>query len=137
MFLQLKIFKSALMGDLKQWSSRHRRHRRRYCCRYRCSGSNVERKMKAFVSHGKQEMNRILRRGSHRLFAFVGLSSWSSSFSVRYQCRWKNKSDEEAKKKQKKGIDGKVILVAMSGFEIPVGSGNRLVGQVQSHCLGS
>ncbi|SAM02676.1 hypothetical protein [Absidia glauca] len=78
------------MGDLKQWSSRHRRHRRRYCRSHRRSGSNVERKMKAIVNH------------------------------VRYQCRCQNKSDEEAKKKQQKGIDRKVILVAISGFEIPV-----------------
>jgi hypothetical protein len=32
----------------------------------------------------------------------------------------KNKSDEEAKKKQKNRIDGKVMLVAMSAFENPV-----------------
>jgi hypothetical protein len=36
MFLHLKFFKTALMGDIKQWLNRHR-HRR--------SGFNVKRKM--------------------------------------------------------------------------------------------
>jgi hypothetical protein len=33
------------MGDIKQYSSRHRRHRHRYRRRRRRSGSNVEKKM--------------------------------------------------------------------------------------------
>jgi hypothetical protein len=66
MFLHLKNFKTALKGDLRQWSSRHRYRRHRYGCRHRRSESVVERKakdVKATVSHGKEEMNRMQRRG--------------------------------------------------------------------------
>ncbi|SAM04226.1 hypothetical protein [Absidia glauca] len=49
------------MGDIKQWSSRHRRFRDRYRRRHRRSRSNVERCKKAIV--GKHELNRMLRRG--------------------------------------------------------------------------
>jgi hypothetical protein len=44
MFLHSKIFKTALMGDMKLWSSRHRRHRRHRYRRYRRSRSIVEKK---------------------------------------------------------------------------------------------
>jgi hypothetical protein len=45
-FLLLKIFKTALMGDIKQWWSRHWHRRHRYRRRHRRSASKVERKMK-------------------------------------------------------------------------------------------
>jgi hypothetical protein len=41
-FLHLKIFKTALMGDIRQCSSRHRHRCRRYRRRYRRSVSKVE-----------------------------------------------------------------------------------------------
>jgi hypothetical protein len=41
MFLRLEIFKTALKSDLKQWASRHYRHRRRY----RRGESKVEKKL--------------------------------------------------------------------------------------------
>jgi hypothetical protein len=44
MIFNIKIFESALMGDIKQWWSRHHRCSRCYCRRYRRSRSNVERK---------------------------------------------------------------------------------------------
>jgi hypothetical protein len=44
MFVTFKNFKTALMGDIKQWTSRHRRHRLRYCRRHRRSRSKVENK---------------------------------------------------------------------------------------------
>jgi hypothetical protein len=46
MFLHYKIFKTAFMGDIKQWWSRHRHRRHRYRRRHRRSRSNVERKIK-------------------------------------------------------------------------------------------
>jgi hypothetical protein len=46
MFFTFKNFKTALMGDLKQWSSRHYRRRRRYRHRHRRSRSKVEKKRK-------------------------------------------------------------------------------------------
>ncbi|SAL96546.1 hypothetical protein [Absidia glauca] len=55
-----EIFETALKDDLRQWASRRRRRRRR---RHRRSGSNGERKMKAIINCGEQEMNRMLRRG--------------------------------------------------------------------------
>jgi hypothetical protein len=45
MFLHLENFKTALKSDLKQWSSRHYRHRHRYRRRHRRSESRDERKM--------------------------------------------------------------------------------------------
>jgi hypothetical protein len=42
MFLLLKFSKTALKGDLRQWASRHRRRRQRYCRRHRRSESNSE-----------------------------------------------------------------------------------------------
>jgi hypothetical protein len=62
MFLHLKFFKTALICDLKQRWSRQYRCRHRYRRHHRRSGSKVERKM-VIVSHGKQEVNRILRSG--------------------------------------------------------------------------
>jgi hypothetical protein len=46
MFLHWKILKTALFCDIKQWSIRHCRRRRRYRRRHRRSGSRDERKMK-------------------------------------------------------------------------------------------
>jgi hypothetical protein len=46
MVLHLKIFKTALKDDLRQWSSRHRHRCHRYRCRHRRSESKVERKTK-------------------------------------------------------------------------------------------
>jgi hypothetical protein len=46
MFLHSKFFETALMGDIKQWSSRRHYRRHLYRRRHRCSGSKVERKMK-------------------------------------------------------------------------------------------
>jgi hypothetical protein len=40
----LKTFKTALMGDIKLWSSRHHRHRRRRYRHHRRSRSVVEKK---------------------------------------------------------------------------------------------
>jgi hypothetical protein len=75
-------------------------------------------------THGNQE------GGSYHLFVIVCLPSLFLPFVVRLYCRWKNRSDEEAKKMQKNRIDGKVILVARAGFEMSVsvsGSPVRLV----------
>jgi hypothetical protein len=69
---------------------------------------------------GEQEMNRDAEKGR--------LTVCSSWFVFRRRRRRRRrsecdvilvrkKSDEEAKKKQKNRIDGKVILVAMAGFE--------------------
>jgi hypothetical protein len=44
MYLHLKIFKTVLTIDIKQWSSRHYRRRRRYRRRHRPSESKVEKK---------------------------------------------------------------------------------------------
>jgi hypothetical protein len=45
-FLRYKTFKTALMGDIKLWSSRHQRRRHRYRRRHCRNGSTVEREMK-------------------------------------------------------------------------------------------
>jgi hypothetical protein len=45
MFLHYKIFKTAFMGIIKLWSSRHRHRRHHYRRRHRRSGSKVERRM--------------------------------------------------------------------------------------------
>jgi hypothetical protein len=45
-FYIIKILKTAFMGDVRQWPSRHRHRRHRYRRRYRRSGSKVERMMK-------------------------------------------------------------------------------------------
>jgi hypothetical protein len=45
-----KNFKTAFPGDIKQWASRHRRHRLRYGRRHRRSRSKVENKN---VGYGK------------------------------------------------------------------------------------
>jgi hypothetical protein len=37
MFFTFENLKTAFMGDMKQWSSRHYRHRRRRHCRHRRS----------------------------------------------------------------------------------------------------
>jgi hypothetical protein len=47
LFFAFKNFQTALMGDIKQWASRHRRHRLCYCRRHRCSQSIVEKKIQA------------------------------------------------------------------------------------------
>jgi hypothetical protein len=82
-------FKTALKDDLRQRASRHRRRRYRRRRRHRRSRSNGEKKMKVIISCGKQEMNRMLRRGSYLLFVVVRLSSCSSSFVVPGEWRWK------------------------------------------------
>jgi hypothetical protein len=46
MVFTFENLKTALMGDIKHWSSRHHHRRHRYCRRHRRSGSNVEMKMK-------------------------------------------------------------------------------------------
>jgi hypothetical protein len=45
MFLHLKNLKTVFMGDIKQWSSRQYRRRRRYRRGHSRSESKVERKM--------------------------------------------------------------------------------------------
>jgi hypothetical protein len=50
MFVTFKNFKTALMGDIKQWGSRHCHHRRCYRRRHRRSRSNVENKKLVMVS---------------------------------------------------------------------------------------
>jgi hypothetical protein len=45
-FTHLKIFKTALMGDIKPWSNLCRRHRHRRYRRHRRSRSNGEKKEK-------------------------------------------------------------------------------------------
>ncbi|SAM00986.1 hypothetical protein [Absidia glauca] len=100
---RLDHIQKTLKCDLRQWSSRHRYRRHRYRRRHRRSESKDEKKMKdvkIIVSHGKQEMKRMLRRG--RVLPFVRRRS---SFvvivrSAMIKWRWKNKSGEEAKKKQ-------------------------------------
>jgi hypothetical protein len=42
MFFTLEKFKTALMGDIKQWSSRHHQCRHRHRRRHRRIRSNVE-----------------------------------------------------------------------------------------------
>jgi hypothetical protein len=49
-FFILKNFKTALFCDIKQWASRHCRHRHRYRRRHRRSRSRVENKMLVMVS---------------------------------------------------------------------------------------
>jgi hypothetical protein len=44
MFLHLKIFKTALKRDLRQWSSRQCHHRYHYRRRHRCRRSIVDKK---------------------------------------------------------------------------------------------
>jgi hypothetical protein len=46
MFFTLINFKRAILGDMKQWLSRHHRRLHRYRRRHRRSDSKVERKMK-------------------------------------------------------------------------------------------
>jgi hypothetical protein len=57
------------------------------------------------VSHGKTKMNKMVRR--RELPCVHGSCIEGESFVVRCQSRWKEKSDEEAKKKQRKGLRGK------------------------------
>jgi hypothetical protein len=56
-------FKTALLGDIKQWSSRHHRYRHRYRRRHRRSGSIIEKTLNT-VSQDEQEMNSMLRKGA-------------------------------------------------------------------------
>jgi hypothetical protein len=51
MFLHLKIFKTAFMGDIKQWSSRHHRRRHRYRRRHCRSESKDEKNLKDVKSN--------------------------------------------------------------------------------------
>jgi hypothetical protein len=44
MFFTFKNFKSAFLGDMKQWWSRHQHRRRPYCRRHRRSRSSGKRK---------------------------------------------------------------------------------------------
>jgi hypothetical protein len=46
MLLHYKILKTAFMGDIRQWLSRHCHRRRRYPRRHRRSESKVEKKVK-------------------------------------------------------------------------------------------
>jgi hypothetical protein len=46
MFFTIKNFKTAFLGDMKQWWSRHNRRRRRYRRRHCRSESKAERKIK-------------------------------------------------------------------------------------------
>jgi hypothetical protein len=50
LFFISEIFKTAFLGDIKQWANRHRRHHLRYRRRHRRSRSKVENKN---VGHGK------------------------------------------------------------------------------------
>jgi hypothetical protein len=50
LFFIFEIFKTAFLGDIKQWASRHRHHRLRYGRRHRRSRPKVENKT---VGHGK------------------------------------------------------------------------------------
>jgi hypothetical protein len=50
MLFIFKKFETALFSDIKQWASRHCRHRLRYRRHHRCSRSKVENKN---ISHGK------------------------------------------------------------------------------------
>jgi hypothetical protein len=50
LFFIFKFFQTALFCDIRQWASRHRRHRLRYRRRHRRSRSRVEKKS---VDHGK------------------------------------------------------------------------------------
>jgi hypothetical protein len=60
-------FKTALMGDIKLWSSRHYRRRYRRYRRHRRSRSKVETKeercKRQNVSHGMKMMDKKRRRG--------------------------------------------------------------------------
>jgi hypothetical protein len=50
MFLHLKNFKTALISDIKQWSSRRHRYRHHYRRLHRRSRSEVENKMLVMIS---------------------------------------------------------------------------------------
>ncbi|SAM07968.1 hypothetical protein [Absidia glauca] len=76
------------MCDIKQWSSRRHRSRHRYRRRHRRSGSKKDEK---YVSHGKQEMNRMLRRGALPLSSSF-VVRLSSSFVYRRRSRRRRRS---------------------------------------------
>jgi hypothetical protein len=51
------------------------------------------------ISHGKTKMDKMVRR--RELPCVHGICIEGESFVVRCQCRWIEKSNEEAKKKQR------------------------------------
>jgi hypothetical protein len=60
------------------------------------------------VSHGKTKKDKMVRR--RELPCVHGSCIEGESFVVRCQCWWKENSDEEAKKKQRKEFTGKRFL---------------------------
>jgi hypothetical protein len=52
LFFIFEIFKTAFLGDTRQWASHHRRHRHRYGRRYCRSRSKVENNN---VGHGERK----------------------------------------------------------------------------------
>jgi hypothetical protein len=68
MFFTSKFFKTALIGDLKQWWSRHYRQRSCYHRRYRRSRSGEKRKRVEAKGRmlviGRKKMSYMLRAGA-------------------------------------------------------------------------
>jgi hypothetical protein len=66
MFLHLKIFKTALKSDIKQWSSRQYRYCHRCRRLHRRSRSNLKKKKhqckRQKVSFGRQMISKLLRK---------------------------------------------------------------------------
>jgi hypothetical protein len=104
----LKNFKTALMGDMKLWSSRHYRHRRRRYRRRRYrrrrGRSIVQKKKKEGrckrqnVSHGEK-----IKKPQRGWLPYLDRSSSfyrGEPFMVRCQCQGEKKSGGEGKKKQ-------------------------------------
>jgi hypothetical protein len=64
-----------------------------------------------------QRWARWRERDSYPAFIVWGRNIECKTFVMRCQCRWKEKSDEEAKKEQGKALTEKWIFVAKSGVE--------------------
>jgi hypothetical protein len=93
-FLHLKPLKTALMGDIKLRSSRHRRYRYR---RHRSSRSIEQGPLLVMVRKDEQdaEKRRVTLRSSFKVVLSSASCSWCDT-----NVDGKIESDEEAKKKQ-------------------------------------
>jgi hypothetical protein len=70
---------------------------------------------KVNVSQGKTRMGKMVRRRVTLASIVQNRCTESISSMLRRQCRWKEKSDEEAKKEQKTGLIEKGILCRFVG----------------------
>jgi hypothetical protein len=124
MFFTFENFKSAFLGDMRQWWSRHWHRRRPYRRRHRCSRSSVKRKRndakgKKLVKVSKdehdvrrEELPFVCSFTSSFVSSFVRLSSWKKEND-----NVEAKSNDEGKKEQNNNAGKKNNLIANRGLK--------------------